>query len=136
MHFDSYIVPIIILALIFLLSSRLKILSDSQRFAVYKLGQFAKFVGPGLILQYEKGAQKWVRVSIGTTGELVTPDMVRILEKKDKYFDLPVADMGSVNIGSIVRITGFTENKLLCTMNPDQRKTIHCEKCGHEMAIN
>jgi hypothetical protein len=136
MHYNNYIFPIIILVITFLLASRLKILSDSQRFAVYKLGQFEKFVGPGLIFQYERGALKWVRVSIGTTGELATPDMVRIFEKKDKYFDLPVADMGSVKIGSIVRITGFTENKILCTMNPDQRKTIQCEKCGHEMAIN
>jgi len=124
------------LIIVIWVSSTLKILADTQRLAQFKLGLFVKFLGPGLVLQFEKGINQWMRLAVGAVGELVAPDMGRFEAKKGKFFDLPVEMSDSARIGNLIRITGFTQDRALCVMNPDQRKTIQCEKCGHEMTIS
>jgi len=133
---EQYLLPAFILFITLLLLKVIKILPESQRLAMFKLGIFVKFLGPGLVIQFEKGIFQWMRIAVGAVGELVAPDMGRFQEKKDKFFDLPVEMSDSARIGNLIRITGFTQDKARCILNPDQRKTIQCEKCGHEMSIS
>jgi hypothetical protein len=123
------------LIIVIWVSSKLKILADTQRLAQFKLGLFVKFLGPGLVLQFEKGINQWMKVTVGAVGELVDSNVGRFEEKKGKYHDFPIAMTDSARIGSLIRITGFTSDRALCILNPDQRKTIQCEKCGHEMTL-
>jgi hypothetical protein len=131
-----YITLALILFVVLLLTSMIKILPENQRLALFKLGRFVKFTGPGLVIQFEKGVHRWTRVTVGTVGELVDSGSGRFRDHKDKFFDLPVEMSDSTRIGSLIRITGFSTDTALCIMNPDQRKTIRCEKCGHEMALS
>ena len=94
------------------------------------------FLGPGLVIQFERRIYKWKRVTVGDVGELIAPDAGRFQDKKNQSFDLPVEMSDSARIGNLIRITGFTQDKARCIMNPDQRKTIQCEKCGHQMALS
>jgi hypothetical protein len=136
MDIEKYILPGFILFIVYWLSAKIKILTESQRLAMFKLGIFMGFRGPGLVIQFEKGVHMWMRVTVGAVGELIDSGMGRFEEKKSKFFDLPVEMSDSARIGSLIRITGFSADKALCVMNPDQRKTIRCEKCGHEMTLS
>ena len=136
MQFDNYILPAIIFLFMVLLTTKLKILPETQRLALFKLGIFRKFLGPGLVFQLANGVHRWIRVTVGETGELIAPDVGRFLAKKNAAYDIPVVITDSAAVGSILRITGFTEDKARCMMNSDQRKSIRCEKCGHEMSVN
>jgi hypothetical protein len=73
---------------------------------------------------------------VGDVGELIAPDSGRFPDKKDKFFDLPVEMSDSARVGNLIRITGFTQDRALCVLNPNQRKTIQCEKCGHQMSLS
>ena len=126
----------LILFVTIIIASTIKILADNQRMAKFKLGLFDMFLGPGLIIQFGRHVNKWKKVTVGDVGELIPPDAGRFPDKKDKFFDLPVEMPESARVGNLIRITGFTQNRALCVLNPNQRKTIQCEKCGHQMAIN
>ena len=136
MDFQRLITIGFILVVTIFIASTIKILSDNQRVAKFKLGLFDMFLGPGLIIQFGRHVNEWKKVTVGDVGELIAPDTGRFPDKKDKFFDLPVEMSNLARIGSLIRITGFTENSALCIMNPDQRKTIQCEKCGHQMALS
>ena len=118
------------------MTSAIKVLADNQRLAQFKAGRFVKFLGPGLVLQFDTGLMKWKRITVGTIGEYISSEMGRFEDRKGKFFDLPVEMADSARIGNLIRITGFTKDKALCILNPEQRKTIQCEKCGHRMAIS
>jgi len=135
MEIGMYIKLGLILFVVLLLTSAIKILPDNQRLALFKLGRFVKFMGPGLVIQFEKGVHTWRRISVGAVGELVDSSAGRFEGKKGKYHDFPIEMTDSARIGSLIRITGFTSDRALCVLNPDQRKTIQCEKCGHEMSL-
>jgi len=119
-----------------LLASTIKVLSDNQRIAKFKLGIFEMFIGPGLVIQFGRHVFKWKKVTVGDVGELIAPDAGRFPDKKDKFFDLPVEMSDSARVGNLIRISGFTKDRAQCILNPDQRKTIQCEKCGHQMTIS
>ena len=126
----------LILFVTIIIASTIKILADNQRMAKFKLGLFDMFLGPGLIIQFGRHVNKWKKVTVGDVGELIAPDAGRFPDKKDKYFDLPVEMSDSARVGNLIRITGFTPDRALCVLNPDQRKTIQCEKCGHHMTLS
>ena len=109
----------------------IKILPESQRFALFKMGIFVKFVGPGPVFTLELSVYKYIRISVGAVGELVDSGSGRFQDSKGRFFDLPVEMGDSTQVGNLIRITGFTEDKARSIQNPEQRKTIQCEKCGH-----
>ncbi|MDH3276370.1 MAG: hypothetical protein OEM99_17715, partial [Gammaproteobacteria bacterium] len=82
----SEMLPILILTLIVIviLPSSIKIAGESERFAVFILGRFQAFKGPGLVL-IAPYTQKVHRLRIGDIGLLESAEFARFAE-----VDIPI----------------------------------------------
>ena len=118
--------PIIILTLIIVvaLASSVKIAGESERFAVFILGRFHSFKGPGLVL-VAPGTHKVHRLRIGDTGLVKSSRLVQFGET-----DVPISDIGSLKVGQSVRIDNFdgVEPRIAAAST---RAEVICPKCGH-----
>lgn len=114
---------IFIIVMVFLVNS-LKIANESERFAVFVLGRFQAFKGPGLVL-ITPYSQKVHRLKVGDIGVLTSSEFARF-----DMVDIPVSNVGSLRQGQSVRIDGFdgVEPRLAASSVP--AKTI-CPNCGH-----
>ena len=109
----------------------LKVLRDQERFAIFTLGKFQKFKGPGLVFKWPNGLPKWIKVSVGDRGEVLKPDWVRICD-----WDMPFEYDSSIQVGNFVRIMGFSEDKLIVAYDNNQERSMICESCGHENILS
>jgi len=116
---------ILILVMIVIFGTALKIANESERFAIFILGRFQAFKGPGLIL-IAPYTQKAYRLRVGDTGLLKSPEFASFGD-----IDVPVADVGSLKVGQPVRIEGFdgAEPRLVASSIPP---TTICPSCGHQ----
>lgn len=107
------------------LVSTLKIAQESERFAVFVLGRFHSFKGPGLIL-ITPYTQQVHRLKVGDVGVLTSPEFARF-----DTIDIPVSNVGSLRQGQAVRIEGFdgVEPRIVASSVP--APTI-CPSCGHK----
>lgn len=119
--------PILILTLIVIviLPSSIKIAGESERFAVFILGRFQAFKGPGLVL-VAPYTQKVHRLRIGDIGLLKSSEFARFSE-----IDIPIADVGSLKVGQAVRIDSFDGVEPRIVVSPIPPKVI-CPNCGHQ----
>ena len=108
---------------IFLMNS-IKIAHESERFAVFILGRFQAFRGPGLIL-ITPYTQQAHRLKVGDIGVLSSLEFARF-----HSVDIPVSNVESLRPGQSVRIDGFdgVEPRLVASSIP--AKTIR-PNCGH-----
>lgn len=121
-------IPAIIFIVVFIIFAKgFKILRDQERFAIFVLGRFQKFKGPELIFKWSDTEAKWIKVSVGDWGEVLTPGWVRIQNQ-----DLPFKSNSSIHVGNFVRILGFTADKLIVAFDSNQKRSMICESCGHE----
>ncbi len=120
------LVILCLIVVVFLYSS-IKISSDSERFAVVRLGRYFGIKGPGLVFKLV-GTDQFIRLKIGDRGDLIDTNLALI-----KGVQVPVNLESSVKIGSIVRIARFDGTSVRVITDTDQRRTITCEKCGHIM---
>ena len=117
-----------IFLLIFLIiwaASTLKVVSESQRLIVYRLGRFFGLKGPGLICVIP-GVDKCTKIGIGDQGELIAQDLARV-----KKVDVPVRVDGSAMIGQSVRIQSFTDKDAVVVLDTAQTREFVCQKCGY-----
>jgi regulator of protease activity HflC (stomatin/prohibitin superfamily) len=107
----------------------IRIAGETQRYAVFRMGAFVGLKGPGplfLIPQTDKGYP----LVLGQRGELMNEETTRF-----KGIDVPVIRDMNASIGCIVQITGFDADKVIIAKSSDQTRSVHCEKCGHEMRV-
>ncbi|HUT73067.1 MAG TPA: hypothetical protein VMW89_20540 [Desulfatiglandales bacterium] len=116
--------------IVIILSRSIKVTADQERFAVIALGQFKKLKGPGLLFKFFWSEVEWVKLRLGDSGELVSPEFGRFQDK-----DIPVVVGASTKVGSLIKIIGFEENKIVAHLDSEQRRAYVCEKCGHENVI-
>ena len=123
----SEMLPILILTLIVIviLPSSIKIAGESERFAVFILGRFQAFKGPGLVL-IAPYTQKVHRLRIGDIGLLESAEFARFAE-----VDIPIAEVGSLQVGQAVRIDSFEGVEPRIVASPIPAKVI-CPNCGHQ----
>lgn len=112
------------------LASKLKIIPEGQRRAVYALGKFAGFKGPGLVFKWSGGETEWKPVAVGDRGELLDSGLAEFGETK-----IPVTLEGEARIGELVRIRAFDEDKVIVIRDQNQSRVFRCERCGHENRI-
>ena len=112
------------------LASKLKIIPEGQRRAVYALGKFAGFKGPGLVFKWSGGETEWKPVAVGDRGELLDSGLAEFGETK-----IPVTLEGEARIGELVRIRAFDEDKVIVIRDHNQSRVFRCERCGHENRI-
>jgi len=121
---DSLIFLILAIFVTVVLYRSFKIAEESERFAVFVLGKFQAFKGPGLVI-IAPDIQRAHRLRIGDIGTLTSSQFARFDET-----DIPVSNVGSLRHGEAVRIDGFdgVEPRLVASSVP--AKTI-CPNCGH-----
>jgi len=115
----------LLIFLIILAASTIKVVSESQRLVVYRLGRFFGLKGPGLIYVIP-GVDKCIKIGIGDQGELIAQDLARV-----KKVDVPVRVDGSAMIGQSVRIQSFTDKDAVVVLDTAQTREFVCQKCGH-----
>jgi len=115
----------LLIFLIILAASTIKVVSESQRLVVYRLGRFFGQKGPGLIFIIPN-IDKCTKIGIGDQGELIAQDLVRV-----KKANVPVRVDGSAMIGQSVRIQSFTDKDAVVVIDTVQAKEFVCQKCGH-----
>jgi regulator of protease activity HflC (stomatin/prohibitin superfamily) len=125
--FENNALNFFFLIIFVLFIAGIKILRDQERFAVILLGKFQKFKGPGIVVNWPSAEIKRIKVSVGDRGEVLTPGWVHIRDR-----DLPFKSDNSIQVGNIVRIMGFTEDKLIVAYDNNQERSMICENCGHE----
>jgi len=115
----------LLIFLIILAASTLKVVSESQRLVVFRLGRFFGLKGPGLI-SVIPAVDKCTKIGIGDQGELIAQDLARV-----KKADVPVRVDGSAMIGQSVRIQSFTDKNAVVALDTVQTREFVCQKCGH-----
>ena len=115
----------LLIFLIILAASAMKVVSESQRLVVYRLGRFFGLKGPGLLLIIP-GVDKCIRISVGDRGELLAQDLARV-----RSADIPVRVEGRAETGKMVRIQSFTEKDAVVAADSVQTQEFVCQKCGH-----
>jgi hypothetical protein len=115
----------LVILLIIWVASATKVVSESQRLIVYRLGRFFGLKGPGLIFVIP-GVDKCTKIGIGDQGELIAQDWARV-----KKADVPVRVDGSATIGQSVRIQSFTDKDAVVVLDTAQTREFVCQKCGH-----
>lgn len=119
------IFPLILIVVgIVILSSSIRIAGESERFAVFALGRFQGFKGPGLIL-IAPAMQRVHRLTVGDIGILRGSEFARFGD-----VDIPVASAGSLNPDQPVRIDGFDGVEPILVASSVSAKTT-CPGCGH-----
>ena len=121
----SNITIFVITALVIVIAyNSLKIANENERFAVFMLGRFVNFKGPGLV--FKTNVMKLVRLAIGDLGTVTGPEFVRFGET-----DIPIPQASKFRTGDSVRILSFVESGPVL-VRADETAVQRCPKCGHE----
>ena len=123
--FDLILTIALFLVVIIVMSSGLKIAAEDQRFAVFTLGRFAGFSGPGLVIAAPFVSRLYV-LKVGDTGTMTNSEFAKF----DKT-TIPVKNTRGLAAGHAVRIDGFdgSEPRIV---RASARPVNHCPNCGHE----
>ncbi len=122
---DLLLAIVLILVLAVILLNSVKIAREDERFAVFVLGRFAGFKGPGLILRPSPVATAH-RLKVGDVGVLTSREFARFGDA-----DVPVKNTDSLEVGRPVRIDAFLDDgpRLVASA---VRPSAVCPKCGHQ----
>ena len=122
---------VLAVVIIFFLAKRIRIAKENERFAVHALGKYAGFKGPGLQLKWAGSETEWTRIKADDRGKIISPDMCRVHK-----VDVPFKSEDQVRIGNYIRLYGFDDDRVLVSLDKDQRGSFICEKCGHQNILS
>ncbi len=125
MSFSLIIASIWTLLVMIIIAKSVLIVGESQRFAVFRLGRFNAYVGPGLVLVMPF-LDRAIRLKVGDIGELISTEFATFSDVQ-----IPVSSIGSLRAGSSVRIAAFDKSgpQLEAALVGSSNR---CPKCGHE----
>jgi len=115
----------LVIFLIIFAASSIKVVSESQRLVVYRLGRFFGLRGPGLV-SIIPGVDKCTKIGIGDQGKLIAQDLATI-----KRVDVPVRVDGLATMGQSIRIQSFTDKDAVVVLDTAPTREFVCQKCGH-----
>lgn len=121
---DLLLLLVLSIVVIVVLSNSIRIAGESERFAVFILGRFQAFKGPGLVL-ITPYTQQVHRLKVGDIGVLSSSEFARF-----GTVDIPVSNVESLRQGQAVRIDGFDGVEPILVESSVPAKTI-CPNCGH-----
>ena len=104
-----------------------RIARENERFAVFLLGRFVGFKGPGLVFKLPGSLPKFARVALGDEGEILSKEVASFGSNP-----IPFKASAVTRVGSRVRVTGF--EKAAVQVEALQQFVV-CEKCGHKNAV-
>ena len=103
----------------------IRIAQEDERFAVFIMGRFAEFRGPGLIFAPPQVA-KVVRLKIGDVGMVAGDGFARFVDSV-----IPITSTERLRTGDAVRIDRFNEDSSPQLVRTRDRPKHSCPKCGH-----
>jgi regulator of protease activity HflC (stomatin/prohibitin superfamily) len=115
----------LVIFLIIFAASSIKVVSESQRLVVYRLGRFFGLRGPGLV-SIIPGVDKCTKIGIGDQGKLIAQDLATI-----KRVDVPVRVDGLATMGQSIRIQSFTDKDAVVVLDTAPTREFVCQTCGH-----
>ena len=115
----------LVIFLIIFAASSIKVVSESQRLVVYRLGRFFGLRGPGLV-SIIPGVDKCTKIGIGDQGKLIAQALATI-----KRVDVPVRVDGLATMGQSIRIQSFTDKDAVVVLDTAPTREFVCQKCGH-----
>ncbi|MEM7433483.1 MAG: hypothetical protein AAF351_16280 [Pseudomonadota bacterium] len=124
---DSSLIVVLAMMMVFIviISKSALIVGESERHAVFRLGQFQHYVGPGMVILLPF-LDRTAKLKVGAIGKLTSVDFATFGKTQ-----FPVKNANAVRVGSAVQVSGFdSDGPILApaAMLPTQR----CPKCGHE----
>lgn len=123
----DYGMLIVISILMLYLAMSFRIAKDNERFAVWTLGRFAGFKGPGLVLKMPGGNAQFARITLGAEGLIQSNELALFGDHA-----IPYQAATSVRAGGKVRITGFEKSAVRVEV---LQQVVVCEKCGHKNTL-
>lgn len=118
------IVLILLIIAIAVSWSSFAVAQENERFAVFMMGRFVRYAGPGIVLK--SPAMRLVRLKVGDIGSVVSREFARFGDD-----DIPVGSPDSMAIGDPVRIDTFDDAGPRLARSALRPKT-RCPECGHE----
>ncbi len=114
---------VVLAVVVIVLYQSIAIAAENERFAMFLLGRFQAFKGPGLV--FKTTLQKAIRLAVGDVGEVTSSEFIRF-----GGAEIPVAGASSFKVGDAVRIDSFGEGGPLVSQSsiPPERM---CPQCGH-----
>ncbi len=106
------------------LYSSIRIAQENERFAVFMMGRFAGYKGPGLV--FKSSATRLVRLKVGDIGTVTGHEFAKFGDD-----DIPIKNLSSFEVGDPVRIDRFDGTEPRVEKTSIAPKTL-CPKCGHE----
>lgn len=119
-----YLIMLIILAVV--LYQLIAIPAENERFAMFVLGRFQAFRGPGLVVT--TNLCKSIRIAIGDIGEVTSSEFIRF-----GGVEIPVTGASSFNVGEAVRLDSFGNGGPVVSRSSNQPERT-CPQCGHRFA--
>ncbi len=120
---DIVVLALVLIAAVVVYSS-IAIAQENERFAVFMMGRFIRFAGPGLVLS--SFMTRLVRLKVGDIGSVSSPEFVKFGD-----VEVPISGIESFAVGDSVRIDGFTGTGPRLVRSA-LRPKIRCPECGHE----
>ena len=118
---------VVVVVLAGFLFAGIRIANENERFAMYAMGRFAGFKGPGLVMKMPGGGTAFVRVALGADGDVQSNELVVVAGHA-----MPYASKGSVRVGAKIRIVGFTPTAVQVEAS---QQFVVCAKCGHKNVL-
>lgn len=122
---ELFVYLAIIVVLIPVLMNSIRIAEESERFAVFVMGRFQEFKGPGLIL-ITPYAHRVCRLKVGDVGVLKSSEFATF-----RSVDIPVSNVDALRPGQAVKIEGFDGAVPRLVASSVPAKTM-CPNCGHQ----
>lgn len=120
----NVIVLVLLIVAIIVFYTSIAIAQESERFAVFMMGRFVRYAGPGLVLK--TAGIRLVRLRVGDIGSVASHEFARFGDA-----DIPVGNLASFDVGDPVKIDGFDEAEPRLVKSALRPKT-RCPECGHE----
>ena len=127
MSTTNLVIGVALVLVVWFLANKMRILGTHERFAVFRMGEFERFIGPGLLFRYGGHATEWVRIGAGDRGLLVHGGLAKFGDRH-----IPSTLQGDGRPGAAVRVVEFTTDAAVVALDADQTPSYVCEKCGHE----
>ena len=122
---SGLLMPVLVtLILTVALANSFKIIPENQRFAIFILGRFKDYAGPGLIF-WQPFVFTGVKITVGPVGTKLNDEFVRF-----GGVDLPAEGIQHIRDGDPVRISRFDGPRPVFEQSHERPQQL-CPNCGH-----
>lgn len=126
---EAFILYIILMiGLVYWLSTKIKIINDAERIAVIRAGVFQKFLMPGLHIVGFNSTNHLERLVLGQLGNYLGDEKAQFGGAV-----IPVKFEEELKLKHGIEISRFEKDSVW--VSPCNVRVVRCEKCGHQNQV-